>query len=42
MALVALNRMEQRNNFLGKSEFVEREDLVYSNKTIIEMVRIDT
>lgn len=42
VALVVFNKNEQRNNFWEKRGFVCREDLTYRNRTIIEMVRIDT
>ncbi|MGL4762266.1 MAG: GNAT family N-acetyltransferase [Sarcina sp.] len=42
VALVVFNKNEQGNNFWEKREFVYREDLIYRDKTIIEMVRIDT
>ena len=42
VALVVFNKNEQGNIFWEKLGFVKREDLAYRNKTITEMVRIDT
>lgn len=42
VALVVFNKNEEGNSFWEKRGFVKREDLTYRNKTIIEMVRIDT
>lgn len=41
-ALVAFQRNEEGNLFWEKMGFTLREDLSYRNKTITEMVRIDT
>ena len=41
-ALVVFSKNEGGNAFWEKSGFTLREDLVYRNKTITEMVRIDT
>ena len=41
-ALVVFSKNEGGNAFWEKSGFTLREDLVYRNKTIMEMVRIDT
>ena len=41
-ALVAFGRNESGNAFWEKMGFTTREDLVYRNRTIKEMVRIDT
>ena len=41
-ALVVFSKNEGGNAFWEKSGFNSREDLVYRNKTITEMVRIDT
>ena len=42
VALVVFDRNETGNTFWEKQGFSKREDLIYRNKTIIEMVRIDT
>ena len=42
VALVAFARNEQGNTFWEKLGFTTREDLVYRNRTLTEMVRIDT
>ena len=42
VALVIFKHNENGNKFWGKLGFTERKDLVYRNKAIIEMVRIDT
>ncbi|MGM9977377.1 MAG: GNAT family N-acetyltransferase [Clostridium sp.] len=42
VALVVFKHNENGNKFWGKLGFTERKDLVYRNKAIIEMVRIDT
>lgn len=42
VALVVFNKNEQGNIFWEKLGFLKREDLAYRNKTITEMVRIDT
>ncbi len=41
-ALVVFDRNENGNAFWEKMGFTMREDLVYRNKAIAEMVRIDT
>lgn len=41
-ALVVFDRNETGNAFWEKMGFTTREDLVYRNRTITEMVRIDT
>ena len=41
-ALVVFSKNESGNSFWEKSGFTSRDDLVYRNKTITEMVRIDT
>ena len=41
-ALVVFSRNTNGNAFWEKSGFTSRQDLVYRNKTITEMVRIDT
>lgn len=42
VALVVFNKNEKGNSFWEQRGFVKREDLAYRNKTITEMVRIDT
>ena len=42
VALVVFERNENGNLFWEKLGFTVREDLVYRNKTIKEMIRIDT
>ena len=42
VALVVFDRNESGNAFWEKLGFTVREDLVYRNKTITEMIRIDT
>ena len=42
VALVVFKHNKNGNKFWGKLGFTERKDLVYRNKAIIEMVRIDT
>lgn len=41
-ALVVFDRNENGNRFWEKQGFTVREDLVYRNKTLTELVRIDT
>lgn len=41
-ALVTFSRNEEGNHFWGKQGFTVRDDLLYRNKTLIEMTRIDT
>lgn len=42
VALVVFNKNETGNQFWEKLGFTKRDDLVYRNKEIIELVRIDT
>ena len=42
VALVAFSRNENGNAFWEKMGFTAREDLVYRNRALTEMVRIDT
>ncbi len=42
VALVVFERNEKGNKFWEKLGFIAREDLVYRNKSITEMIRIDT
>ena len=42
VALVVFEKNENGNAFWKKIGFTVREDLVYRNKTITEMIRIDT
>ncbi len=42
VALVVFERNETGNAFWKKTGFTSREDLVYRNKQITEMIRIDT
>ena len=42
VALVVFNKNENGNAFWDKLGFTIREDLVYRNKALTEMVRIDT
>ncbi|MGL4772526.1 MAG: GNAT family N-acetyltransferase [Clostridium sp.] len=42
VALVVFDRNEEGNKFWEKQGFSKREDLIYRNKTLVEMVRIDT
>ena len=42
VALFVFNRNEAGNAFWEKNGFTSREDLVYRNKALVEMVRIDT
>ncbi len=42
VALVVFERNESGNAFWEKMGFTAREDLVYRNKAIAEMIRIDT
>lgn len=41
-ALVVFDRNENGNGFWEKLGFTVREDLIYRNKSITEMIRIDT
>ena len=42
VALVVFDKNESGNLFWEKLGFTAREDLVYRNKVITEMIRIDT
>ncbi|MBE5944984.1 MAG: GNAT family N-acetyltransferase [Lachnospiraceae bacterium] len=42
VALVVFDKNEKGNGFWEKMGFTQRDDLVYRNKSIVEMVRIDT
>lgn len=42
VALVVFDKNENGNAFWEKLGFTVRQDLVYRNKTITEMIRIDT
>lgn len=42
VALVVFERNQSGNDFWEKLGFTVRDDLVYRNKSIVEMVRIDT
>ena len=42
VALVAFSRNEAGNAFWERMGFAAREDLVYRNRTLVEMTRIDT
>lgn len=42
VALVVFDKNKIGNDFWEKIGFTQREDLVYRNKTITEMIRIDT
>lgn len=42
VALVAFSRNEAGNAFWEKMGFTQRTDLIYRNRTLIEMKRIDT
>lgn len=42
VALVVFDKNESGNQFWEKQGFTVREDLVYRNKSITEMIRIDT
>lgn len=42
VALVVFSRNEQGNAFWEKQGFTQRNDLVYRNKNLIELTRIDT
>ena len=42
VALLVFNRNDAGNAFWEKNGFTSREDLVYRNKALVEMVRIDT
>lgn len=42
VALVVFSKNEDGNTFWEKTGFTTRDDLIYRNKTITEMIRIDT
>ena len=42
VALVVFNKNEIGNSFLEKMGFTVRNDLIYINKALAEIVRIDT
>ena len=42
VAMVVFERNEVGNAFWEKLGFTQREDLVYRNKTLTEMIRYDT
>ena len=42
VALVVFSRNEQGNAFWEKQGFTQRNDLVYRNKNLVELIRIDT
>lgn len=42
VALVAFSRNEAGNAFWARMGFTAREDLSYRNKTLVEMIRMDT
>lgn len=42
VALVVFEKNETGNTFWEKKGFISREDLIYRNKQITEMIRIDT
>ncbi|MCM1270131.1 MAG: GNAT family N-acetyltransferase [Ruminococcus flavefaciens] len=42
VALVVFERNQNGNSFWEKLGFTVRDDLIYRNKSIVEMVRIDT
>lgn len=42
VALVVFDRNKEGNAFWEKMEFTSREDLVYRDRTLTEMIRIDT
>ncbi|MCI8508448.1 MAG: GNAT family N-acetyltransferase [Lachnospiraceae bacterium] len=42
IALVVFEKNETGNEFWGKMGFIERKDIVYRNKALVEMERIDT
>ena len=42
VALVAFSRNEAGNAFWERMGFTAREDLIYRNRTLVEMTRIDT
>ena len=42
VALVVFERNQAGNAFWEKQGFTTREDIIYRNKSIVEMVRIDT
>lgn len=42
VALVVFERNETGNAFWERMNFTPREDLIYRNKSLVEMIRIDT
>ena len=42
VALVVFSKNEKGNSFWEKQGFIERKDLVYRNKAIVDLTRIDT
>jgi len=42
VALVAFGKNEKGNAFWEKQDFIAREDLIYRNKAICDLTRIDT
>lgn len=42
VALVVFERNEKGNAFWERMHFTPREDLVYRNRSLVEMIRIDT
>lgn len=42
VALVVFDKNQQGNSFWEKQGFIKRDDLIYRNKTLIEMIRLDT
>lgn len=42
VAMVAFERNEQGNAFWEEMGFTKRTDLVYRNKSLADMIRIDT
>ncbi|MCQ9209903.1 GNAT family N-acetyltransferase [Granulicatella seriolae] len=42
VALVVFDKNQDGNLFWEKLGFTQRDDLIYRNKTIVEMIRIDT
>ena len=42
VALVAFNKNKSGNDFWAKQGFIARDDLVYRNKALTELIRIDT
>ncbi len=42
MALVVFNKNEAGNAFWENMGFASRDDLVYRNKALVDIIRIDT